>query len=189
GRVSEGRRGLGGRRWYWFANAWTHAFFTLQLISFAATTPEPGMSAAGIRPRLANSFYYLDNFRQVLSWVDAHHRDLLTHDEVRFLDGFPRLPQASQALLVRMAMRKGDYFRSTRLKYEEIGDVSAAVEPLLDLEWVDAGPILNVEHLASLVTRPELFQICQGQRQGLQQDADLQVGAGWAKGRLLQALA
>ncbi len=70
-----------------------------------------------MRQPLENPFYYLDNFQQVLRWVGEHHGDLLLAPEQRFLEDFPVLPQASRALLVRMVMRKGELFRTGKLRY------------------------------------------------------------------------
>ncbi len=49
--------------------------------------------------------------------------------------------RASSALLVRMIMRKGDLFRSSKLDYEEIGCPHAAAAPLARLGWLDDPPL------------------------------------------------
>lgn len=85
-----------------------------------------------MRQALENPFYYLENFRQVLAWVSRHHRDLLDETELAFIERFALLPQPSQALLVRMVMRKGMLFRASKLRYPEIGCSRRAVEPLID---------------------------------------------------------
>ncbi|MBU0562943.1 MAG: VRR-NUC domain-containing protein, partial [Gammaproteobacteria bacterium] len=74
-----------------------------------------------MRQALENPFYYLENFRQVLAWVSRHHSDLLDETELAFIERFALLPQPSQALLVRMVMRKGMLFRASKLHYPEIG--------------------------------------------------------------------
>ena len=74
-----------------------------------------------MRQALENPFYYLENFRQVLAWVSRHHSDLLDETELAFIERFALLPQPSQALLVRMVMRKGMLFRASKLRYPEIG--------------------------------------------------------------------
>ena len=75
---------------------------------------------------LEDPFYYLKNFRHVLDWIAARYEDVLTVDEQRFIAGFAQLPGPSQALWVRMIMRKGDHFRAGRLNYPEIGDTALA---------------------------------------------------------------
>ncbi len=106
---------------------------------------------------LDDPLYYLHNFRQVLHWLGQRYADLLDPDEVHFIQQFDRLPQASQALLVRMVMRKGVHFRAGKLSYLEIGCPHAAVGPLLELGWVDAHCLLSVEALCALLQKGELL--------------------------------
>jgi hypothetical protein len=100
--------------------------------------------------------YYLHNFRQVLSWVEQRYADLLDADERGFIQTFASLPIPAQALLVRMVMRKGQWFRSDKLAYAEIGDTQAALAPLLALGWVEADAPLTVEQLWALLRKEEL---------------------------------
>ncbi|MFQ3790304.1 VRR-NUC domain-containing protein [Halomonas sp. A29] len=105
---------------------------------------------------LDDPFYYLANFRFVLGWVVDYHADLLTEDEHGFLAAFEALPQASQALLVRMVMRKGELFRTGRLVYAEIGGTECALAPLVDGGWVEADPVLTQGELFRLLRLAEL---------------------------------
>jgi len=104
-------------------------------------------------------FYYLLNFERALEWVSERYDDLLDATERGFATGFARLPLASRALLVRMLMRNGPRFRSSKLDYAEIGCTRAAAAPLIALGWIDPEPQLSIDELFSLVTRPELEQI------------------------------
>ena len=108
---------------------------------------------------LDDPFYYLTNFRFVLDWVGERHADLLSADERAFLDQFDNLPRASQALLVRMVMRKGELFRLSKLSYAEIGDSAAAMAPLIALGWVDDQPALSVDELFHQLRLAELRHI------------------------------
>ena len=107
--------------------------------------------------------YYLYNFRQVLSWVEQRYADLLNHDELAFIQAFAGLPTAAQALLVRMVMRKGQWFRSDKLDYSEIGDTQAALAPLLALGWVEADAPMTLEQLWPLLRKDELALCFAGQ--------------------------
>lgn len=107
-------------------------------------------------PTLDDPLYYLVNFRTVLDWLAARYADLLSTEERAFIDDFARLPEASQALLVRMVMRKGVDFRASRLVYAEIGDTPTAAAPLIAAGWIEAGAPLSLEALFSLATKPEL---------------------------------
>lgn len=106
---------------------------------------------------LEDPLYYLHNFRQVLQWLEQRYADLLDTDEQHFIQQFDRLPQASQALLVRMVMRKGVHFRAGKLNYLEVGCPHAAAEPLLELGWVDAQCLLAFEELFALLQKGELL--------------------------------
>lgn len=108
---------------------------------------------------LDDPFYYLTNFRFVLDWVGERHADLLSADERDFLNQFDTLPRASQALLVRMVMRKGELFRVSKLRYAEIGDSATSMAPLIALGWVDDQPALSIDELFNQLRLPELRHI------------------------------
>ncbi len=112
---------------------------------------------------LDDPFYYLTNFRYVLAWVEARHYDLLSASERDAISHFETLPQASQALLVRMVMRKGELFRLDKLTYAEIGDAEQALEPLVALGWVDNAPQLTSRELFRLLRLSELRQALVGE--------------------------
>lgn len=108
---------------------------------------------------LENTFYYLDNFQRVLDWIVLRYGDLLSSDEHAFIAAFPALPQAARALLVRMVMRKGELFRATKLNYPEIGCPVAAAHDLLPTGWVVSDPVLSLDELFDLLTKPELERL------------------------------
>lgn len=127
-------------------------------------------------PALPEPFYYLHNFRAVLAWIGERYADLLDDQERAFIAAFAELPEASQALLVRMVMRKGTLFREGKLAYAEIGDTRAAVQPLLALGWVDAQPTLELAQLFGLLKKDELSQLFRDHlgRANLRKDALLE---------------
>ncbi|MCM2380572.1 VRR-NUC domain-containing protein [Pseudomonas marginalis] len=106
---------------------------------------------------LEEPLYYLHNFRQVLHWLGQRYADLLDPDEEHFIQQFDRLPQASQALLVRMVMRKGVHFRAGKLNYVEIGCTQAAAGPLLELGWVNDECLLAFDALFALLQKGEIL--------------------------------
>ncbi|WP_104205175.1 VRR-NUC domain-containing protein [Billgrantia saliphila] len=116
------------------------------------------LTAAPVTASLDDPFYYLANFRFVLGWVGERHGDLLTPEEHDFLAAFDALPRASGALLVRMVMRKGECFRTSKLAYAEIGDPERALAPLLAAGWVEAEPALSLAELFHLLRLAELRQ-------------------------------
>ena len=101
-------------------------------------------------------YYYLHNFQRALEVVTDRYADLLDDDERAFQVNFVRLPPLSQALFVRMAMRRGPWFRASRLIYEEIPDLRAAAEPLVSLGWLDAQAPMALGELFDICTMPEL---------------------------------
>jgi len=107
---------------------------------------------------LDNAYYYLENFRFVLVWVLQRYSDLLEHDEVDFIEKFSKVSMRSQALLVRMVMRKGDLFRASKLDYEEIGDTEEAARSLIDQGWLQIDPSISLEQLFHLLTKKEFAQ-------------------------------
>jgi hypothetical protein len=114
-----------------------------------------GRAAQG-RPVLADPFYYLNNFKGVLSSLEERYRDLLSAEELQFIAQFAELPRPSCALLVRMIMRKGAFFRLSRLRYPEIGDAAEAAAPLVGVGWLEDA-VLDVSQLHRLFTKDELI--------------------------------
>ncbi|MNO29047.1 VRR-NUC domain protein [compost metagenome] len=107
--------------------------------------------------------YYLHNFRQVLHWVEQRYADLLDEQELAFIHTFTQLEVSAQALMVRMAMRKGELFRSDRLAYAEVGDTERALQPLQALGWVREPGQLSLEQLFALLRKDELASGFAGQ--------------------------
>ena len=105
---------------------------------------------------LPNPLYYLNNFQLVLDWVSERYGDVLIPEEHAFITHFGNLPQLSQALFVRMVMRKGDYFRQTKLSYPEVGDTHQAMLPLIKAGWINPDPILTLDQLFELLQKPEI---------------------------------
>ncbi|MCU7213587.1 VRR-NUC domain-containing protein [Pseudomonas sp. VE 196-7] len=107
---------------------------------------------------LDDPFYYLNNFRQVLDWLELRYADLMSESEHGFIRDFKILPRASQGLLVRMVMRKGVHFRLGKLNYPEIGDISDAAQPLLSHGWLDDQALLSVAEVFDVLLKAELLQ-------------------------------
>ncbi|MHC8350764.1 VRR-NUC domain-containing protein [Pseudomonas sp. RT4P38] len=107
---------------------------------------------------LDDPFYYLNNFMQVLDWLEHRYADVLSVEEQHFIREFNRLPRESRALLVRMVMRKGNHFRASKLHYLEIGDIGIAAGPLLALGWIDEQSPLSIEALFEVLLKAEIFQ-------------------------------
>jgi len=107
---------------------------------------------------LDDPFYYLNNFRQVLDWLELRYADVMSEAEHAFIRDFKALPRASQGLLVRMVMRKGVHFRAGKLSYAEIGDIALAAQPLLDHGWIDEHAPLALAELFDVLLKAEILQ-------------------------------
>jgi hypothetical protein len=107
---------------------------------------------------LDDPFYYLNNFTQVLDWLEHRYADVLSVEEQGFIREFHRVPRESRALLVRMVMRKGIHFRASKLHYVEIGDIDLAAGPLLALGWVDEHCPLPLQSVFEVLLKAEILQ-------------------------------
>lgn len=108
--------------------------------------------------------YYLDNFRQVLAFVEDFYGKLLSHEEQEFIASFRKLPENSQCLYVRMHNRKGVFFRPQKFQYAEIEHLEQQVKTLLKRKWVVMLQLQTVQEAyetLAVFTRPELLQIAQ----------------------------
>ncbi|MFY0665190.1 MAG: VRR-NUC domain-containing protein [Natronospirillum sp.] len=103
--------------------------------------------------------YYLHNFLRVLDWVDIRYPDLLNHSEQAFITRFRELPVSAQALLVRMVMRKGIYFRRSKLNYAEIGDHDLALAALQQQGMLIVNPELTLSEAGRLLTANEVNRL------------------------------
>jgi hypothetical protein len=101
-------------------------------------------------------FYYLENFQRALGSLQGRYADLLSAEEQSFISAFQLVPQESAALLVRMLMRRGDLFRTSRLLYSEIGSADEAIPPLAQRGWVTVDPPLTLQELCQILNRREL---------------------------------
>ena len=100
--------------------------------------------------------YYLHNFVRALDWLRTRYADVLGAPEQDFFARFAQLPEPAQALLVRLVMRRGPWFRAGKLAYDEIGDIHTAAAPLLALGWLDATAPMALAELFALHTHREV---------------------------------
>lgn len=103
-------------------------------------------------------FYYLHNFQRALGWLQERYGVLLSDEERSFIAQFGELPREARALLVRLIMRRGPLFRESKIRYEEIADVQAALAALQDSGWVDLDPPVSIGQLAALIPKAVLAE-------------------------------
>lgn len=89
-----------------------------------------------MKPVLENPLYYLENFQLVLNWVSERYDDVLIEEERELIECFSTMSLNARALFVRLVMRKGEFFRQSKLSYAEIGDIRAALTPLINADYL-----------------------------------------------------
>ncbi len=80
--------------------------------------------------------YYYTNFKNLIDFVYAHYRQLLSSDELAFYDEWYALSKDARQLLIRLLSRKGRLFRVDKLQYAELEDISVALKELLDRDMI-----------------------------------------------------
>lgn len=110
---------------------------------------------------LSDPLYYLRNAQQVIQLCLHHYADLLLTHEQTQLKQFIELEENTQALLMRMIMRKGSYFRYDQLQYAEVPMLDQAISALLPLELVVEDPRLTLSQLCTISKRPECLELAQ----------------------------
>ncbi|EKO3405217.1 VRR-NUC domain-containing protein [Vibrio fluvialis] len=104
--------------------------------------------------------YYLNNFRKLTSHALEWYADLLTDEERRWLADFDRLSHGGQCLLVRLLSRRGNWFRSDKAEYKEIGDQQQALSELAALGFITLNPDADISTLAEkLLTKAEIIAL------------------------------
>ncbi|MBY8223848.1 VRR-NUC domain-containing protein [Vibrio fluvialis] len=104
--------------------------------------------------------YYLTNFRKLTSHTLEWYGDLLTDEERRWLADFDRLSHGGQCLLVRLLSRRGNWFRSDKTEYKEIGDQQQALSELAALGFITLNPDADISTLAEkLLTKAEILAL------------------------------
>ncbi len=98
----------------------------------------------GTAPIRLHDTYYLDNFLYVLAHVEKLYASFLTPFETNFLSEFRTLSVSGQCLYIRMANRKGRFFRPSKLIYAEIKDTATAWQELHKKGFISS-PTINDE--------------------------------------------
>ncbi|RDB03758.1 VRR-NUC domain-containing protein [Runella aurantiaca] len=106
--------------------------------------------------------YYLDYFQFLVTFVERLYGDILNSDEKEFIRGFRALSEDAQCLFVRFSNRRGLFFRTSKLKYNEIEDIPAALYELEDKGFIKE---LSAQHesyaleILNLFTKEEWIKL------------------------------
>ena len=116
----------------------------------------------GTPPIRLHDTYYHDNFLYVLAHVERLYASFLTPFETGFLSDFRALSISAQCLYIRMANRKGRFFRPAKLIYPEIKNTVTAWQELHKNGFISS-PVVNDEwdalDLVRLFTVSELKEV------------------------------
>lgn len=102
--------------------------------------------------------YYLDNFVFLLEFVRDRYHSLLTQSELQLINQFFAADESAQKLYVRMANRKGEYFRKDKLSYDEIPDIDSSLSSL-ELLQLSERVVPDIEAALPLCRKEELQQL------------------------------
>ncbi|MFM2486263.1 VRR-NUC domain-containing protein [Celerinatantimonas yamalensis] len=104
------------------------------------------------------SDYYLTNFWQLLNGVQQRYNDLLSVNELTRIQTLKRLSVDGQKLYVRLACRKGAYFRQDKLRYAEINSIEHALAELQTYDLICSKRQCDWSIIGQLCTLNELRQ-------------------------------
>jgi hypothetical protein len=107
---------------------------------------------------LESPLYYLENLDTVVNWVYHNHLDLLLSDEAVLLENFRQLDEQGRALLTRLIMRKGEWFRTDKIDYAEIPEQAAALQQLVNCSLIDYPAPCNLTEWCQLALKDELIE-------------------------------
>ena len=136
------------------------------------------MGAAMKRPDLP-VYYYHDHFVEMLSFVQATYRSILTDEHDAFIARFQRLSKDAQCLLIRMVNRRGAIFNRSLLKYSEISDLNRAADDLL--AYGQVRHLREQDYLAFVECLPKSVLVAGAKAAGR---TDIRVS--WPKGKLVE---
>ena len=106
--------------------------------------------------------YYLDYFESLLAFVEEKSGHLLSRKEKNFYRKFRALPEDARCLFIRLTNRKGCFFRTEKLDYPEIKDLSGTLSLLCQQKFFS--PLLprhtsQLREALSIFTKPELLTL------------------------------
>ncbi len=119
--------------------------------------PAGSLDQSPRRQRELPTFYYHKHFLELLDFVAAHYRHILSPEQVAYITDFRALDRPAQCFYVRLVNRKGRVFAVDKLRYPEIGDMAGPVAALRAAGWVTSpGPEFFREVLGFL-TKAEIL--------------------------------
>ena len=103
--------------------------------------------------------YYLDYFNFLLEFVQKNYHNILQSEEHQFIKKFNQLSHNGQCTFVRLANRKGPFFRQSKLAYREIDNIHLSIDELHRNEFISFGKEDVVSSFIFLFTKPEIINL------------------------------
>lgn len=104
--------------------------------------------------------YYLDNFWNLLHFVQKMYENILEEREWDFINRFEALPEDGQCLFLRMMNRRKRFFRIDSFDYSELTITDELWLKLIDQDFASPAKESSEDYyleLLSLYTKPELI--------------------------------
>ena len=81
---------------------------------------------------LSDPLYYLKHFDFMLDSLEVDRERFLSAAQQATVVRLQRMPIEARCLFVRLYLRKGNFFRTDKLDYSEIGDLNTAIHHLIE---------------------------------------------------------
>lgn len=108
------------------------------------------------QPDPLSPYYYHHNFLCLMDLVSERDWDLLNHAERHWITTFQQLSFKAQCLLIRLLMRRHDWFVAEKLVYHELGDLSPLLDELATQGYVRLTHQAATEVVLNLLTKPQM---------------------------------
>ncbi|MFC3094125.1 DNA polymerase III subunit epsilon [Alteromonas sediminis] len=125
-------------------------------------------------------FYYLDHFKEFLSFFDGDNAGLLPSHVTEFIRSFHALNQYQQAIVVRVANRKYPLVATRTLQHEEILHPSHCIAELVELGVLGLPEEAPIAAITQALTKTELLLL-------MSQNSAVCVPASATKSAVIQA--
>ncbi|KOO15447.1 nuclease [Vibrio xuii] len=104
--------------------------------------------------------YYLNNFKKLTEHALDWYADFLSPVESEWLTQFDQLEHSAQCLLVRLLSRRGHWFRSDKLQYDEIPNLTDALKQLEQSSFIAINSTISEQEIGRvLLTKAELVSL------------------------------
>ncbi len=107
--------------------------------------------------------YYLEYFNYLLDFVQEKYKNILNHEEWKFLRKYYCLSEDAQCLFIRFTNRKGLFFKTDSIRYQELSNIPEVIEDLKKREFIEAldpqKHQLHLKDIIGILTKADLISI------------------------------